>query len=357
MKQPTLDAEGTFYLNAAGQIMDYDATVTKSGDYAYIYTITYSDDVNSEGIKAPTYTAYFVTQDGVKDSAIISSDFIGNDPSDICKDEKATVTNKKLVIPYKINSDGEMEKVTGEDTVESATKPSKPVDKDNAVIKSGQSNATSNTQFIFIDRSNTSKVKVSTVTGYKNVKIETTANVFAITDDDDYAVYVFVDAANGNVEATGYVAVMLDPKAEVTKDDDNTYYTYSVSIDGEDTTLTTKDSTAWSALSGLAKGSVFSYNLEDDYVVDVNDAAETGITLNRGKNVSAANDDYVVIAGQQYNLGTESVYTIVKDYDKNGKLDSVAVSAGGEISTDYKVTFTIDKDGDLDVVFVIIERK
>lgn len=174
-----------------------------------------------------------------------------------------------------------------------------------------------------------------------------------------HALYAFVNAKNGNVASTGYVAVLLDPKPVVTEDDDDTYYEYSVSINGEDTTVTTKTTAVKDALSAAGKGYVFFYNLEDNYVVDLNDASATGITLNRVKAVSATNDDYVVIDNTQYNVGEETVYTITKDYKKDGKtIDTVTVTAGGSYSTDNKVTFTTKDSGKkLDVVFIIEEIK
>ena len=191
-----------------------------------------------------------------------------------------------------------------------------------------------------------------------------------VTDDGD-VLYAFVDNKNGNVEATGYIAVMLDNKAVVTEDDDDTYYEYTVAIDGEETTITTNDTTANTALADLAKGTVFSYNLDGEYVVDVNDAA-TGITLYT-KYVSAANSDYIVVrdgmtldadgnatysgASKQYNIGGETVYTITMEYKKDGTtLDTVSVSEGGSYAKKDKVIFTLD-DNDLDVVFVIDEIK
>ena len=180
----------------------------------------------------------------------------------------------------------------------------------------------------------------------------------AITDDDGYALYAFVAAKNGNVASTGYVAVLLDPKPVKTEDDDNTYYEYSVSINGEDTTVTTKDyDNVAKVLSAKGKGFVFFYNLEDGYVVDLNNETETGIVINRVQDVSAVTDDYVVIDGKQYNIGDETVYTITKDYKKDGNtIDTVTVTAGGSYSKDNKVTFTTD-DGDLDIVFIIEEIK
>ena len=353
--KPALKEKGVFYLNAAGQIIDKDTTEEKSDNYAYIYSLITEKAKNSYGIETDITTAYYVAADGTTASAVVNEDDVANLQKALTKvTESGKPDNYVGVVAYSIDSDKEFNLETAKDTIETAAKPAKAVDKNNAVIADGV-NANSKTKFIFVEKTST-KVKVNVVEGYKNVNIATTATVTAITDDDD-ALYAFVAAKNGNVEATGYIAVMLDPDFEETKDDDNTYYTFNVSIDGEDTTITTKKSSEKDTLSKLAKGAVFSYNLDGEYVVDVNNSTETGITFNTGADVSAVNDDYVLIGGTQYNLGTETVYTITMEYKKDGKtLDTVSVAKGGEFSKDNKVTFTTD-DGDLDIVFVIEEIK
>ena len=382
-----LSAKGTFYLNAAGQVMDFDASSETSDNYAYIYNITNDLGTNSDGVaNVATFTAYYVTTDGVKGSAEIDYTKDGNSyyldsaktaayklgELDTSSSEKKIIntTFTSGVVAFKINSDKEFEMVEANDTINTSATPSTAVDKNNAVIAAGQ-NANSSTKFIFVDnQTDTSKVKVTVVEGYKNVKIATSDNVTTVTDDGD-VLYAFVDNKNGNVEATGYIAVMLDNKAVVTEDDDDTYYEYTVAIDGEETTITTNDTTANTALADLAKGTVFSYNLDGEYVVDVN-AAATGITLYT-KYVSAANSDYIVVrdgmtldadgnatysgASKQYNIGGETVYTITMEYKKDGTtLDTVSVSEGGSYAKKDKVIFTLD-DNDLDVVFVIDEIK
>ena len=359
VKLPDLKSEGTFYLNAADMIMAFSASVEKSGNYAYIYSLDIDDSgKNADGLKTTVVTAYYVDQAGAKASAVVNEDDVDELKKTLSevKDGEGKVIDYVGVVSFKINSDKELELATEKDTIEAAAKLANAVDKDNAVIAKGI-NATGKTTFIFVDNTGT-KVNVKVVDGYKNVKIATGVDVTAITDDDGYALYAFVAAKNGNVASTGYVAVLLDPKPVETEDDDNTtYYEYSVSINGEDTTVTTKDSKIKDELSKQGKGFVFFYNLEDGYVVDLNDDTETGIVINRVQDVSAVTDDYVVIAGKQYNIGDETVYTITKDYKKDGKtIDTVTVTAGGSYSKDNKVTFTTD-DGDLDIVFIIEEIK
>ena len=356
VKLPDLKSEGTFYLNAADMIMEFSASVEKSGNYAYIYKVDVKKGLNSEGIDGYTTTVYYVDQAGVKASAVVDATIDSSGLSAVAYyDSAKTKEVKEGVVSFKINSDKEFELATEKDTIEAAAKLADAVDKDNAVIAKGI-NATGKTTFIFVEETAT-KVNVKVVDGYKNVKIARDVTVTAITDDDGYALYAFVAAKNGNVASTGYVAVLLDPKPVVTEDDDGTYYEYSVSINGEDTTVTTKTTAVKDALSAAGKGYVFFYNLEDGYVVDLNDETETGIVINRVQDVSAVTDDYVVIAGKQYNIGDETVYTITKDYNKDGKtIDTVTVTAGGSYSKDNKVTFTTD-DGDLDIVFIIEEIK
>ena len=327
-----LGAEGTFYLNAAGQIMAFDAEVTKSDDYAYIYKVVEDGDTNSDGFTSEVFTAYMVLADGTKASYVID-------------DDETALKNEsyKGVVAYSINSDGELETKTGADDVADAA-VNATVDKDN--VKVGSLFTNSKTQFIFAYQDG-SKMKVSTAVGYKNVKIANTADIWTVSDDGD-VLYAFVTAKNGTLDSDELLAVLLNTTAVVTEDDDNTYYTYEVAVDGEPDELTLKNQ----QISGLKKGDVFSYKMDGEYVKkDSVSAAKTVYT------VQADTEDYVYINDTRYELGTETVYTITVDYKKDGTtIDSVSVSEGGVIEKDAKVVYTED-DGDLDVVFVIDEIK
>ena len=333
-----LDAEGTFYMNAAGQIIDKDAKITKSSDYAYLYKIDSKTGLNAEGINTTTVTAYYVDQTGAKASAVVDEDSV-------------SAATEGKVVAYKINSDKELEVVAGEDTIETiATVGADGVDKDNAKIADGIF-ANGTTKFVFA-KEDGSKMKVSTVDGYKNVKIAKDTKVIAVTDSKDYAVYAFVLGTNGNVEDTGYVAVMLDNVYEVTKDTDNTYYTFSVAVDGKETTLTTKATAQRDKLAALDKGDVFTYDLESNYAANV--AALT--SAQDKQTVAAANSEYIMVGSKQYNTGDETVYTITREFD-GATVDTVSVSAGGSYSTDNKVSFTLTSGGDLKVTFIYDDIK
>ena len=377
--------EGSFYLNIAGQIAATDTT-SKSDKYAYIYNVKMdADKINSNGVKATTFTAYYVTADGTKGSAVIASEkntagtaYVFEDTSvtlaEIKTENSTTTTTLKYtsgVIAYSINSDKELVYETAKDTIGN-------VNNLDDISKSLAQGTDSNTQFIFTWADGSTQ-KVATKVGYKNVDIDASSTGYiTVTNSDGDIVYVFVAGENATVSSDAKLAVLLNTKATVTENEDgDEIYTYDVAVDGEETTLSFKDGNKLSD-SKYVKGYVFAYEMDGDYAkVDATESAKIkGADLS--KTAEKATKDYFSIGKDQYNLSdADAVYTITVEYKKSAKvnvdakdfdatknysaIDSVTVSEGvsidgkttvdgTEVKGDY-VTFTTDGD-DLKVLFV-----
>jgi len=332
--------EGTFYLNKAGQIANADTESAKSDNYGYIYAVDSEKKANSDGIKSDVVTVYMVLADGTKASYIVEEDSVA---------KLGTISEDYAgkLVAYSVNSDDELVVETGKNTVATQAKTGS-VDKNDAKIANGL-NTSSTTEFIFIDKG-TSKVKVTTNTGYKNVDINE-APIWTVADGSD-VLYAFVIAKETGVKSDAKLAVVLDAEAaEEENEDGDIVYTYAVVVDGEETELTFENE------QKFTKGVVYAYEMDGDYAV-----LDKDTTIYK-KNVKAANDDYMIVTekdaeGQdiqvQYNLGDETLYTVTRDYD--GTDFDVTVSEGGKIETGNWVYYTLDGDN-LDLVFVINDIK
>ena len=358
--------EGTFYLNAAGMIAKVDTNTTKSDNYAYIYSINTENKRNSEGIQTDVVTVYFVKADGTKGSAEVAIDVAvtggGESATKKYYYEDTTTEVAIGVVAYSIDSDGKFVKETEKDTIKWQG-DSVSFDKDKAKV--GDVYADDETVYIFSDFSDSSKVTVKTATGYKNAKAVSGTIVWTVADDGT-ALYVFVKAANVSQKSDATVAVLLDTTPVKTENDDkNAVWTYDVAIDGEETTISfeTSKSATSTALTGKAKGFVFEFKMDGDYV-DKDSVSSTDVTSGT---VSKVTSSYVTIGDKQYDL-PETVYTITFEYedlteaeaasfdasnaDIAAKLDTVTVSEGGALK-DAKVVYTLDSDDNFEVVFVL----
>ena len=356
----SVGAEGTFYLGKAGEIKDFEATVKNSENYAYIYNLDYDNtSKNEDGVVADTWTAYYVTVDGVKGSASVKTekDSSSNYYFDDGKSgqtaawalSKSDVTTG-MVVAFKIDADGKFVREVEKDVIE-AEATSADIAKTDATVASGVY-ATAETKFVFVKNSD-GAYKPSVVTGYKNVNV--TADMFAVTNvDTDEALFVFVDGYNGSVTVDAKYAVILDNVAVVTEDaDGEAVYTYAVAI-GDDNDATLSFTTAQS----FTKGQVYAYKLDNDGMAS-NDSSVTLYTAT----VSTVTANYVVVdctvdaKDGQYNIGEETAYTIDMEYKVDAvTLESVTVSEGctyDKTAGNNTIYFTVDSDGAFDTVFVV----
>ena len=354
-----VDDEGSYYLNVAGQIAAVD-TDSKSDNYAFIYNLKKdTNKVNSDGVLADTVTAYYVPTDGTKASAVVDADVetvATSDEKTFYYADTKTEVKSGVVIAFSINSDGELVLETEKDTINNNV--TKTIDKTHAA------GTDSDTQFIFA-YADGSKFKTSTATGYKNVSVNK-QQVYTVTNKDGDYLYVFVGVKNGTLSSDVQYAVVTDGKASKTKDGDDTFYSYDVIINGEESTLTFKTSTDPELTKGAAYAFELGKNVKDNKVIPLNFAKVTAGTKN-----------YVEVGGTQYNLDDDvkAIYTVTLEYKTEaaykaaigadadhpdgtattlglGNLNSVTVSEGADIDNKSWVAYKVD-GSDLDVLFVV----
>ena len=357
-----VDDEGSFYLSVAGQIAEVDTT-SNSDNYAFVYKIDKDTGVNSDGVNATTYTAYYVAADGTKASAVVDIDEVTEKETEDLEREAGVyyadtkvLVKAKQVIAFSINGDKELVYETAKDTI-SGLKAA------GAISKSSARGTDSDTQFIFT-WAKSSTQKVATKTGYKNVNIDGSTQYITVKDKDSKDIlYVFVAGENDSVSSDTKYAVALDGTATKTKNGDDTIYTYDVVIDGEETTLSSKNTKL-----SLEKGEAFSYELDGEYV-DTKSVSE--LEYNR---VKAGTKNYVTVEvdgeEKQFNLDDDvkAIYTVTLEYKTENAykaaigdgtsalglddLDSVTVSEGADIDNKSWVAYKVDSS-DLDVLFVV----
>ena len=344
-----VDDEGSFYLNVAGQIAAVD-TNSMSDNYAYIYNLKKdTNKVNSDGVLADTITAYYVTTDGTKASAVVDADVetTSGEKTFYYADTKTEVKSG-VVIAFSINSDGELVLETEKDTIKNNV--TKTIDKTHAA------GTDSDTQFIFA-YADGSKFKTSTAAGYKNVSVKG-QQVCTVTNKDGDYLYVFVGVKNGTLSSDVQYAVVTDGKASKTKDGKDTFYSYDAIINGEESTLTFKTSTD----PKLTKGAAYAFELDGKNVKD------NKVTPLNFAQVTAGTKNYVEVGGTQYNLDDDvkAIYTVTLEYKTEdaykeatkgttltfADLDSVTVSEGADIDNKSWVAYNVD-GSDLDVLFVV----
>ncbi len=346
-----VDDEGSFYLSVAGQIAEVDTTFN-SDNYAFVYKIDKDTGVNSDGVNATTYTAYYVAADGTKASADIATKEVNG----VYYFDGYKENGNKVAVPddfngvwaFSINGDKEFVRETPKDTISTETK---------TIDKTHAAGTDSDTQFIFA-WADGNKVKTSTATGYKNASV-VSKTVYTVKNSDGDYLYVFVGFKNGSLSSDVQYAVVTDSKASKTKDGDDTIYTYDVVINGEETTLSFKGTDPQ-----LTKGAAYAYELDGKNV-----KSGSLETLDFAK-VQAGTKNYVKVGGTQYNLDDDvkAIYTVTLEYKTRNAyktaigdetsalglddLNSVTVSEGADIDNKSWVAYKVDSS-DLDVLFVV----
>ena len=344
-----VDDEGSFYLNVAGQIAEVDTT-SNSDNYAFVYKIDKDTGVNSDGVNATTYTAYYVAADGTKASADIATKEVDG----VYYFDGYKENGNKVAVPddfngvwaFSINGDKEFVRETPKDNINTEKM---------TISKSHAAGTDSDTQFIFA-WADGNKVKTSTATGYKNASVND-KTVYTVTNDDGDYLYVFVGFKNGSLSSNVQYAVVTDGKASKTKDGDDAIYTYDVVINGEETTLSFKGTDPQ-----LTKGAAYAYELDGKNV-----KSGSLETLNFAK-VTAGTKNYVEVGGTQYNLDDDvkAIYTVTLEYKTEAAyneaiktatlgladLDSVSASEGADVDSKSWVAYKVD-GSDLAVLYVV----
>ena len=354
-----VDDEGSFYLSVAGQIAEVDTT-SNSDNYAFVYKIDKDTGVNSDGVNATTYTAYYVAADGTKASADIATKEVNG----VYYFDGYKENGNKVAVPddfngvwafsingvwaFSINGDKEFVRETPKDNINTEKM---------TISKSHAAGTDSDTQFIFT-WAKSSTQKVATKTGYKNVNIDGSTQYITVKDKDSKDIlYVFVAGENDSVSSDTKYAVALDGTATKTKDGDNAIYTYDVVINGEETTLSFKGTDPQ-----LTKDAAYAYELDGKNV-----KSGSLEPLNFAK-VTAGTKNYVEVGGTQYNLDDDvkAIYTVTLEYKTEAAyneaiktatlgladLDSVSASEGADVDSKSWVAYKVD-GSDLAVLFVV----
>ena len=329
-------------LDMAGQIiLVKDAETAASSDYIYVYSCDVDADgyTNEDGIKVEetVVTIWGVLADGSKVKYIV-------------KDATAKVENG--VYAYSID-DGEIVFEKANEKVElmkAATLDKKDTSESGVYANSA-------TNFVFFSKDD-NKVVITTVTGVKNVNVD--ADIYAIYDEDDKDMLtVFVLAEEAELEIDADYAILVDDVVteEVNADDDKkTDYIYTVSIDGEETTLTFKTE----ALKGFAIGAIFTYEMEGEFAINAKEVESTPVK--DAVNVDRVGEDFYVIAGKEYTLADDAEeYTLTFVFDEDAAADSVnmddvdelEITTSATLKKDAKVIIVANADDEIEAVFVI----
>lgn len=332
--------KGTFYLGIDSAIVDTDTTGEKSDKSAYIYSVI-KDDKKADGlVDGKTFTAYFVDADGVKGSAVVAE-------KDALIDKKDADFAPKQAYTYKLNADGELETGVNSD-IKGFEKKTAKIDKD--VTKVGDYYLSSSTEFVFVKAD--SKLTTSVATGYKNVNIAAGTEYWVGYDKDSMAVIVFVadEAANVADEAANF---LLDADYSTSKNSDKELvYTYDVMIDGEETTLETKDNTLFAALEA---GDRFSYESSKGYVTDV-----TKVNANDSFTVTKVVESFVYGGTEAYEVENDTVIYKLSDVDgyELGAADNGTVAdftVVDSVAKDNVVRVYLDASGDVAYIVIIVK--
>lgn len=327
-------------------------TTSNSDNYAFVYKIDKDTGVNSDGVNATTYTAYYVAAGGTKASADIATKEVNG----VYYFDGYKENGNKVAVPddfngvwaFSINGDKEFVRETPKDNINTEKM---------TISKSHAAGTDSDTQFIFT-WAKSSTQKVATKTGYKNVNIDGSTQYITVKDKDSKDIlYVFVAGENDSVSSDTKYAVALDGTATKTKDGDDAIYTYDVVINGEETTLSFKGTDPQ-----LTKGAAYAYELDGKNV-----KSGSLETLNFAK-VTAGTKNYVEVGGTQYNLDDDvkAIYTVTLEYKTEAAyneaiktatlgladLDSVSVSEGADIDNKSWVAYKVD-GSDLAVLYVV----
>ena len=320
-------------LNKAGQIILVDElnAAVKSEDVAYIYNVVENEgDKNDDGVAADgTYTAYVVLADGTKAKYVIEEDSV----------EAAA---EGAVVAYSINKDDELE-VEASNYVIAAVKGDLSKDAKSVATNDGKVYGTSKTEFVFAAWDD-DKMVVTTNTGIKNVEIEN-ADMFVVYDDEDLeALTVFVLAEDDGIESDAQYAVMIDNNYTYTEDDDdNTYYTYTVFVNGDEADMT------FETAVDLEEGEVFAYIMDGDYAVV--SAAEYELVEGT---VTYEGEDFIEIDGVEYTVADDvEIVTVTTVLDADGEYDYTEAKDAGKIEKDVEMLFYANSDDEIEIVFII----
>ena len=349
---------GTSYTNKVGVLVNDEGTFTLSYDgtaiikkdavggvesslYAFVMATQPAGTVYDENGKPTTGTnVYFVKADGTKAVALKASDSIAV--------EKGKVYN------YAMNSKGEFKAISA---VGKAT--TTVLDKTQIILDGTSSYFASNaTKYVFVKNDGNDKYVVTTVTGYANAKTKVASDIYAVANDDNMALTVFVVGEASGIESSKQYAFLTDVEATETTVDTKTVYTFSV-FGVEGGTLKTTDGTVANKITAMGKGARFSYTLLDGYVTDVEEATTGKVgTYAAPKNVTNVVEDsgYFVADGQAYVFAKDAtVYVYDKDAADADKVITAATTDSVTIDSKIVIWTNSTTANQADVIVILAD--
>ena len=342
----TIGSAGTYALNAAGVISGVvvaDTTVTHQ--YAYIYKVNasaISSEVDDDGFSTAAsteYTAYYVLEDGTKGNSVLAKSTDGKILGVTAPSDTSGLTALAGLYDYTIvNGKLSGTKVTAKAVDNSALAAN--------TRKLGDNYATSATKYVFVNVA-ANKLTVTVKTGYANAAATGNVDAYAIADNTKIISTVFVvGAPAGDSASDSLYAFLLDAAPVVTKDSDgNTYNTYSVLVDGKETTVTGKGTT----ITGVGKGGYFEYTLTGGYLTANVTAAVTPGSAQTGKTFVTIVEGYLDDGTNMVKLADD-----VAVYDVDATTKDVTVISTDDLAVGDTYNYFTATVGGVTTVTVII---
>ena len=327
----TAGSDCLVYLDTQGHILSVGDATSDPEDYAYVKAI--EDSLGD-------YKAKLVLADGQT---------VTVDVDDEDGDGNALTVTKGDYVSY-----------TVEDNVYTLTKES-PAALSGATIEKGSSKVGSvvaNNATVFVDVKN-DKV----YTGYRNVSSMGDVDGAAFVEDGVATLVFIIDSdLKGNSDSTKFFVADEDAY-ESFKQDKNTYYTYTVYIDGEETELTV-NSTVHSAIQSTKAG-LYTVNTtnDDGYVtgLDTKDNPTVALADMQKDNATVASDGSLVTraiasghAKHAYIYDDDTLFIKV-ELDKDKAVDTVYEADVDDITVYDTAAEDPDENADASYVYVILD--
>ena len=257
------------------------------------------------------------------------------------------------VYNYAMNSKGEFKAISA---VGKAT--TTELNKTQIILDGTSSYFASNaTKYVFVKNDGTGKYAVTTVTGYANAKTKAASEIYAVANDDNMALTVFVVGEASGIESSKQYAFLTDVEATETTVDTKTVYTFSV-FGVEGGTLKTTDGTVANKITAMGKGARFSYTLLDGYVTAVESAAASVGTYAAPVTVTNVVEDsgYFVAAGQAYVFAKDAtVYVYDKDAADADKVITAATTDSVTIDSKIVIWTNSTTANQADVIVILAD--
>ena len=343
------------YLDSQGNILEVGEAVATPDDYAYVVAIESS---------LGDYRAKLVLADGSKVTVDVDDEDGNGDPLSVKNNSYVSYTvddNVYTLTALKGGSPaGEGDYVTLGGGVKITKGSSKILDSTGTGVR-----ATANSATVFVNADN-GKV----YTGYKNVPTMTGVTGAAFVEDG-VATLVFITSATDGYDSDDTTFFVADKSDwESFKEDKTTYYTLTVYVDGEETTMTFTSSALGDLVNGL--NVVKSVN-DSEHVTAVDTAKKVALGDMDEYNATVASDDTLVLRAVSGGKTTSYIYDdetlfVKVETDNDGAVNNVYVADASDITlydtaedadnTDASYVLVVETDdgnGELTTIVYIVD--